>query len=51
MTQLSPEKHFSKWSDGALVAFDQVQVLDVRGQQIDFNFATSYQKMYMKEVN
>ena len=38
------------WSDGALVAFDRVEVLDVRGQ-IDFNFATSYQKMYMKEVN
>ena len=37
------------WSDGALVTFDQVEVLD--GQQIDFNFATSYQKMYMKEVN
>ena len=39
------------WSDGALVTFDQVEMLDVRGQQIDSNFATSYQKMYMKEVN
>ena len=40
MTELSLEKHFLMWSDGVLFAFNQVEGLDVTGQQIDFNCVT-----------
>ena len=29
------------WSDGVLFEFNQVEVLNVRGQKIDFNYGTS----------
>ena len=38
----------SMWSDGVLFAFNQAEVPNVRGQQIDFNYATSQQQIYMK---
>ena len=40
MTELTLEKHFSIQSDGMLIAFDQVEKLNVGGQQIDLNYAT-----------
>ena len=40
MAQLSLEKYFLMWSDGVLFAFDKVELLNVIGQQIDFNYAT-----------
>ena len=39
---------FSMWSDGVLFAFNQAEVPNVRGKQIDFNYATSQQQIYMK---
>ena len=40
MTKLTLEKHLSMQSDGVLVAFDQVEKLNVGGQQIDLSYAT-----------
>ena len=38
------------WSDGVLFAFNQVEGLDVTGQQIDFNCVTKTAGTYERKL-
>ena len=38
------------WSDGVLFAFDKVELLNVIGQQIDFNYATFTNYILQQQV-